>query len=85
MSVRPGPRVATMMCNPSAKQIIPKDLIPRAILEGSKEKPLTWYSTTSAGEPVENQFVKYQYPAEGCSEIHMVWTRFSLLVGVLVR
>ena len=24
--------------------------------------------------PTEDQFKKYVYPAEGCSEIHMIWT-----------
>ena len=57
---------------PSAlpKQIIPKDLIHEAILN----PPLTWYGTTLSREVVEDQFVKYTYPAEGCSEVHMIWT-----------
>jgi len=52
------------------KQFIPKTLIPDAILN----PPLSWYSTTQAFEPREDQFVKYHYPVEGCSEIRMVWT-----------
>ena len=52
------------------KQFIPKLLIPDAILNA----PISWYGTTLAGEPRENQFVKYTYPAEGCPEVHMVWT-----------
>jgi len=52
------------------KQLIAKDLIHDAILN----PPLSWYSTTALVEPVEDQFVKYSYPAEGCSEIHMIWT-----------
>jgi trimethylamine-N-oxide reductase (cytochrome c) len=52
------------------RQIIPKTLIPEAILN----PPITWYGTTQAAEPTENQFVKYQYPADGCPEIHMIWT-----------
>jgi molybdopterin guanine dinucleotide-containing S/N-oxide reductase-like protein len=59
--------------NPNAdlpKQIIPKTLIPAAILN----PPITWYGTTRPWEPVENQFVKYTYPVEGCSQIHMIWT-----------
>jgi molybdopterin guanine dinucleotide-containing S/N-oxide reductase-like protein len=59
--------------NPSAalpKQIVPKTLIPDAILN----PPVSWYGTTRPWEPVENQFVNYTYPAEGCSEIHMIWT-----------
>jgi anaerobic selenocysteine-containing dehydrogenase len=41
--------------------IIPKTLIPDAILH----PPISWYGTTLMREPVENQFVKYTYPAEG--------------------
>jgi len=52
------------------KQIIPKSLIHDAILN----PPLSWYCTTLAREPRENQFKKYTYPVEGCSEIHMIWT-----------
>ena len=52
------------------KQIIPKTLIPDAILN----PPINWYGTPLAWEPVENQFVQYTYPADGCSEIHMIWT-----------
>ncbi len=51
-------------------QIIPKDLIHDALLN----PPLTWYGTTLSRSPVEDQFVKYTYPAKGCSEIHMIWT-----------
>ena len=51
-------------------QIIPKPLINKAILD----PPLKWYGTTLCRYPVEDQFVQYKYPAEGCSEIHMIWT-----------
>ena len=52
------------------KQFIPKTLIADAILN----PPLSWYSTTLAVSPTQDQFVKYEYPVEGCSEIHMIWT-----------
>jgi trimethylamine-N-oxide reductase (cytochrome c) len=52
------------------KQFIPKDLIHDAILN----PPLSWYGTTLSRAPVEDQFNKYYYPAEGCSEVHMIWT-----------
>jgi molybdopterin guanine dinucleotide-containing S/N-oxide reductase-like protein len=55
---------------PNDKAVIPKTLIPDAILH----PPISWYGTTLCTEPVENQFVKYNYPEEGCSEIHMIWT-----------
>jgi len=51
-------------------QIIAKNLVHEAILN----PPVSWYGTTFWSEPVEDQFVKYTYPAEGCSEIHMIWT-----------
>ena len=52
------------------KQIIPKTLIPEAILN----PPISWFGTTLWAEPLEDQFKKYTYPAEGCSEIRMIWT-----------
>jgi anaerobic selenocysteine-containing dehydrogenase len=52
------------------EQFIPKTLIPEAILN----PPISWYSTGLTREPKENQFQKYDFPAEGCSEIHMIWT-----------
>jgi anaerobic selenocysteine-containing dehydrogenase len=51
------------------KQIIAKDLVHEAILN----PPLSWYSTTLSKEPKEDQFVRYTYPADGCSEVHMIW------------
>ena len=52
------------------KQFIPKNLIHDAILN----PPISWYGTTLNRSPVEDQFTKYTYPAEGCSEVHMIWT-----------
>ena len=51
-------------------QIIPKTLLPQAILN----PPISWHGTTSRFEPVENQFMKYTYPREGYPEVHMIWT-----------
>jgi anaerobic selenocysteine-containing dehydrogenase len=51
-------------------QFIPKDLIHDALLN----PPISWYGTTLLDSRVENQFVKYTYPAPGCSEVHMIWT-----------
>jgi len=56
------------------KQFIPKDKIHNAILDATPEKPITWYGTTQSRALVEDQFVQYQYPVPGCSEIHMIWT-----------
>ena len=51
-------------------QFIPKTLIHEAILN----PPISWYGTTLNRSPLEDQFVKYTYPAKGCSEVHMIWT-----------
>ncbi|MBN1190106.1 MAG: molybdopterin-dependent oxidoreductase [Dehalococcoidales bacterium] len=52
------------------QQFIPKDLIHDAILN----PPINWYGNSTFPGEVEDQFVKYTYPAEGCSEVHMIWT-----------
>ena len=51
-------------------QFIPKDLIHEAILN----PPVSWYGNSTFPGTVEDQFVRYTYPAEGCSEVHMIWT-----------
>jgi anaerobic selenocysteine-containing dehydrogenase len=51
-------------------QFIPKDLIHDAILNA----PISWYGNSTFPGTIEDQFVKYTYPAEGCSEVHMIWT-----------
>ena len=52
------------------KQLIPKDLIHEAILN----PPISWYGNATFPGTLEEQFVKYTYPAKGCSEVHMIWT-----------
>jgi anaerobic selenocysteine-containing dehydrogenase len=52
------------------KQFIPKDLIHEAILN----PPISWYGNSTFPGSLEDQFVKYTYPAKGCSEVHMIWT-----------
>jgi molybdopterin guanine dinucleotide-containing S/N-oxide reductase-like protein len=54
-------------CHPS---FIPKSLIPKALLDGHAE----WYGNEHEMAHRTDQFVYYNYPAEGCSKIHMVWT-----------
>jgi trimethylamine-N-oxide reductase (cytochrome c) len=49
---------------------LPKTYVPKAILEGSCD----WWGVESEFAVRENQFVHYKYPAEGCSNIHMIWT-----------
>ncbi len=55
---------------PKPKQFIPKDLIHDALLK----PPISWYGNSTFLSPIEDQFVRYTYPAEGCSEVHMIWT-----------
>jgi molybdopterin guanine dinucleotide-containing S/N-oxide reductase-like protein len=52
------------------EQFIPKTLIHQAI----NNPPLKWYGTTLCRYLVEDQFVQYEYPRKGCSEVHMIWT-----------
>ena len=60
----PAPRGMT------AKQIIPKNLIHKAILN----PPISWYGNGRFMSPADDHFIKYTYPAKGCSEVHMIWT-----------
>ena len=54
----------------SSKQFIPKTLIQEAILH----PPLSFSGSGAVAAPIEDQFIKYSYPVEGCSEIHMIWS-----------
>jgi len=49
---------------------IPKTYIPKAILEGECD----WYGVECETADRTDQFVHYKYPADGCSQVHMVWT-----------
>ncbi|MGN1003642.1 MAG: molybdopterin-dependent oxidoreductase [Oscillospiraceae bacterium] len=52
------------------KQFIPETLVHDAILKGHFEI----YGSSLQTTPADEQFIKYQYPAEGCSPIHMIWS-----------
>ena len=52
------------------KQMIPKTLVHDAILNGHFEI----YGSSLQVTPASEQFVKYKYPVEGCSPIHMIWS-----------
>jgi molybdopterin guanine dinucleotide-containing S/N-oxide reductase-like protein len=69
-AVQPGSGQPTMIGKAVPKQFIPKNLIHDALLK----PPISWYGTTLSKAKVEDQFIKYTYPAEGCSEVHMIWT-----------
>ncbi len=51
------------------KQFIPKTMLHEAILKGS----FVQHGSSLQSTPAEEQFVKYHYPVEGCSPIHMMW------------
>jgi trimethylamine-N-oxide reductase (cytochrome c) len=53
-----------------SKQTISKTLIQEAILN----PPVKYWGTGAILAPVEDQFIEYTYPVEGCSEIHMIWS-----------
>jgi molybdopterin guanine dinucleotide-containing S/N-oxide reductase-like protein len=53
-----------------SNQFIPKDLIHDALLN----PPISWQGTVLARTTAEQQFIKFTYPKEGCSEVHMIWT-----------
>ena len=60
-------------CRANQKQFFPKTLFKEAILN----PPITFWGKSENMAPVENQFVKYTYPApqeEGGTEVHMIWT-----------
>ena len=67
---RDGRQSNPMPVKEGQRQFIPKDLVAEALLNA----PITWYGRSGAGSPAEDQTVQYKYPAEGCSEIHMIWT-----------
>jgi trimethylamine-N-oxide reductase (cytochrome c) len=65
-------RVMYSMCGGSRvhqKQFFPKTYLHEAILN----PPISWYGKTQNSAPVEDQFIQYHYPVNGCSEVHMIW------------
>ncbi len=62
-------------------QVLPHDLFADGILS---DKPVSWYFYTPAMpwvDPAEKQFEKFQYPAKGCPEIHMIWSDTPCWLG----
>jgi anaerobic selenocysteine-containing dehydrogenase len=66
----PANRGFAVVGNDLPAQIISKVMITEAL----NNPPISWYGNTLCRQLTENQFVKYEYPAKGCSEIHMIWT-----------
>jgi len=61
---------------PPGPPFLPKVLLRDAILN----PPIEFYGTGAIGAPVEDQFVKYRFPQEGYSEIHMIWKEPSCYI-----
>jgi trimethylamine-N-oxide reductase (cytochrome c) len=57
-------------------QSIPKCLVHDAILDGKTD----WWGLYSFLGPAEQQWQHFEFPAEGCSNIHMVWTDSPCMV-----
>ena len=58
------------------QQSIPKCLVHDAILDGHVE----WWGLYSFCGPAHEQWTKHEYPAPGCSNIHMIWTDSPCMV-----
>ncbi len=52
------------------RQCIPETMVHDAILKGHFEI----YGSSLQVTPAREQFIKYKYPAPGCSPIHMMWS-----------
>ena len=52
------------------KQVIPRCLVAQAILNGKTD----WWGLLSFSGPRNQQWLHFNYPAERCSEVHMIWT-----------
>ncbi|MEM2169365.1 MAG: molybdopterin-dependent oxidoreductase [Candidatus Bathyarchaeia archaeon] len=63
------PQAADDLMNKELKQVIPKTLLPDAILR----PPISWYSHVFISCVTECQFKRFTYPAPGCPEIKMLW------------
>ncbi|MDR2487853.1 MAG: molybdopterin-dependent oxidoreductase [Clostridiales Family XIII bacterium] len=57
-------------------QSIPKCMVHDAILDGHVE----WYGLRTFCGPDFEQWEKHEFPAQGCSELHMVWTDSPCMV-----
>jgi molybdopterin guanine dinucleotide-containing S/N-oxide reductase-like protein len=59
-------------------QIVPRDRFFDAITTGG---PVSWYFASHPWAPVKDQLIKFTYPAEGCPEVHMIWTDAPCWLG----
>jgi len=61
------------VCGPTGTpphQFIPRCLVHEAILTGHAE----WQGLYTFNGPADEQWEAHEYPAKGCSRIHMIWT-----------
>ncbi len=61
------------------KQRIYRLLIPEAILN----PPIQWLGQTFCGESLEQQFIPYNYPTPGCSEVRMFYRYGGSFLGTM--
>jgi molybdopterin guanine dinucleotide-containing S/N-oxide reductase-like protein len=59
-------------------QMLPQALFYEGIQKGG---PLSWYFAGHPWSPVSEQFKKFEYPAKGCPEIHMIWADSPCWLG----
>ena len=64
--------------NGPVRQMLPSALFFEGIRSGG---PLSWYFASNPWAPTTDQFIKYSYPAPGCSEIHMIWADAPCWLG----
>jgi len=57
-------------------QSIPKCMVHDAIIDGHVE----WYGLRTFCGPDVEQWEKFKFPADGCSELHMIWTDSPCMV-----
>ena len=55
------------------EHFVPQTLVPDAIMLPEGEK-LTWYGHVICGFPRKDQFLKFEYPMDDASRIHMIWS-----------
>ena len=64
-------KISTMAAGKQVqKQCLPKNLVAEALLNA----PISWYGKAGAGASTDDQMIRYKYPEDGCSEVHMIWT-----------
>jgi len=59
-------------------QSLPAEFFYEGICSGN---PVSWYFASHPWAPVTDQFVKYTYPADGCPEVHLLWSDAPCWLG----